>query len=210
MNLTPEELKLLHEVETSHLNENDSLLQQNNSIEQLKKRIYQLWLVEPLALYLAHNQYFAKKSCIDSILLGEETYHNDINEHKITTLLTLINKLPDIVDTSKCPRSWRFYPSPSITFSLTYPKIICQVQSLSLSGACVAAFPLSGAEHVKYFAKKHAYLELSDNLHIHVYIERAIARNQNYIALQFNHHTRENPMLKLLILSHYLNSKIKS
>ncbi|AOT11195.1 hypothetical protein [Pseudoalteromonas luteoviolacea] len=208
MKLTPEELKLLREVETGHFDEYDSSAQQTQSIEQLKKRIYQLWLVEPLALYLAHSQCFTNKSYIDSILLGEEAYQNDINEHKITTLLTLINKLPDIVDTSKCPRSWRFYPSPSITFSLIYPKVICSVQSLSLSGACVASFPLNGAEHVKYFTKKHAYLELSDNLHIHVYIERAIARNQDYIALQFNHHTRENPMLKLLILSHYLKSKI--
>ncbi|MDK1287582.1 hypothetical protein [Pseudoalteromonas umbrosa] len=208
MKLTPEELKLLHEVETNHFDEQDSLVQHKHSIEQLKKRIYQLWLVEPLALYLAHNQYFAKKSYIDSILLGQEAYHNDIYEHKISTLLTLINKLPDIVDKSRYPRNWRFYPSPSITFSLTYPKIICSVQSLSLSGACVASFPLSGAEHVKYFAKKHAYLELSDDLHIHVYVERAIARNQDYIALQFNHHTRENPMLKLLILTHYLNSRI--
>ncbi|KID56261.1 hypothetical protein JF50_18560 [Pseudoalteromonas luteoviolacea] len=208
MKLTPEELKLLHEVETNHFDEYDSFAQQKHSLEQLKKRIYQLWLVEPLALYLAHNQYFANKSYIDRILLGEETYRDDINAHKITTLLTLINKLPDIMDTSKGPRSWRFYPSPSITFSLTYPKIICSVQSLSLSGACVASFPLSGSAHVKYFTNKHAYLELSDNLHIHVYVERAIARNQDYIALQFNHHTRENPMLKLLILSHYLKSKI--
>ncbi|MCF6440499.1 hypothetical protein L1077_13765 [Pseudoalteromonas luteoviolacea] len=210
MKLTPDELKLLHELETGHFDENDSLAPQKLSLEQLKKRIYQLWLVEPLALYLTHNQYLAKKSCIESILLEEKAYNNDINAHKIKTLLTLINKLPDILDTSKCPRNWRFYPSPSITFSLTYPKVICSIQSLSLSGACVASFPLNGAEHVKCFTKKHAYLELSDNLHIHVYIERAIARNQDYIALQFNHHTRENPMLKLLILTHYLNSHINS
>ncbi|MDK2596976.1 hypothetical protein [Pseudoalteromonas obscura] len=211
MKLTQDELKLLHEVVESHKISEDELIDSNESLpaSEVKRRLYQLWLVEPLALYLAHNQYAAIKALnIQSVLQGDLEDENAVKNQKVTTLLALINKLPEIIDTGKCPRNWRFFPSPTITLALTYPKIVCPIQSLSLSGACIASFPLSGSEHLQHFTNKHAYLELADNLHIHVFLERAIARDEHYIALQFNQHTRDNPMLKLLVISHFLQSQI--
>ncbi|MCF2859776.1 hypothetical protein L1286_20040 [Pseudoalteromonas sp. SMS1] len=214
MKLTQDELDYIHEVvERPYLerisNHVEFESQQKNKIQNLLK---QLSLFDPHRLLLSHDQHIALKSfdkqSFLKLFMKIEALEND-NDNEVA-LLMLIDQLPEIMDDQGFPRNWRFPPSPPITMKLANTNS-CEyaftVESLSMSGACVNTFPLSGQICIDPFLSGQAALELTCGLEINVQIERAVTRAQYQVALQFTPETHANPVLKLLVLNHYVQSQ---
>ncbi|KZN65043.1 hypothetical protein [Pseudoalteromonas luteoviolacea] len=218
MKLTQDELDYIHEVvERPYLEKMNSQVvsdsQQRNKIQGL---LAQLLMFDPLSLLLSHDQHVALQSFDANSLLKLFTRDiphkllHEANENEMA-LLTLIDQLPNIIDDHGFPRNWRFHPSPKISMKLASnsdsPKLTFTVDSLSLSGACVITFPLNSYMCVELFLHGHACLELTCGLEINIQVERAVSRAKHQVALEFSQATRDNPVLKLLILSQYVKSR---
>ncbi|OCQ22263.1 hypothetical protein A7985_10810 [Pseudoalteromonas luteoviolacea] len=220
MKLTQDELDYIHEiVERPYLEKMSSQVvsdsQQRNKIKGL---LAQLILFDPLSLLLSHDQHIALQSFDTNSLLTlfargmPQKLPHEANENEMA-LLTLIDQLPNIIDDHGFPRNWRFHPSPRISMKLASnsesPKLTFTVDSLSLSGACVITFPLNSYMCVELFLHGQACLELTCGLEINIQVERAVSRAKHQVALEFSKTTRDNPVLKLLILSQYVKSRSK-
>ncbi|TQF67695.1 hypothetical protein [Pseudoalteromonas luteoviolacea] len=215
MKLTQDELDYIHEVvERPYLeklnNQIDFDSLQKTKIQQL---LGQLILFDPLSLLLSHNQHVALQSfdAKSFLKLFTKSQAEEFSNENEAALLTLIEQLPEIIDDHGFPRNWRFHPTPPITMKLASncdsPKLTFTVESLSLSGACVITFPLNSLICIEPFLGGQASLELTCGLEINVHIERAVAREKHQVAIQFTHATRANPVLKLLVLSQFLQSR---